>query len=241
MNSGNINFQEMLLAAVILLVAAVSPSIFPIAQAGYAKMSTLAIQFLLPSLAIFIISLAIAKAWGKYRLLNLVIAGMISGIIATVALEVVRESGFRLGYMPGSLPKLMGVLLTDSFLEGPSIFSNTVGWAYHFWNGASFGIVYTLFFGRTRWWYAAIYGLVIGIIFMVSPSVTSLGIGYFGLQFSKGFPITVTLAHLVYGIVFGILINKFLSKNSSGLFNLLFGKKLKSKITLEITNMIFNN
>ncbi|MGB7290725.1 MAG: hypothetical protein WBD99_00940 [Thermodesulfobacteriota bacterium] len=210
MNSRRITVEELLLTAVVLIVAAVGPNIFPVAQAGYAKMSTLAKGFLLPSLGIFIITLVIARAWGKSRFYNLVIAGMISGIIATLALEVVRESGFRLGFMPGSLPKLMGVLLTDRFLQGPSLFSNLVGWAYHFWNGACFGMIYALVFGRTRWWYGSIYGLVIGIGFMVSPSVTALGIGYFGLQFGWEFPVTVSLAHLAFGSALGISLDRLL-------------------------------
>jgi len=217
---------ELLLAAVVLVVAMIGPTIFPAAQAGYGKMSTLAKELLIPSLAILVIALAISKAWGKSRFLNLVIAGVVSGVIATVALEVVRELGFRLGFMPGSLPKLMGVLLTDSFLEGPSLFSNVVGWSYHFWNGACFGMIYALLFGRIRWWFATIYGLVIGIIFMVSPSVTALGVGYFGLQFGWGFAVTVTLAHLAFGTVLGLSLNKWFNIDSSNVFNLFSFKTL---------------
>lgn len=205
--------EELLLTAVVLAVAAVGPNIFPAAQAGYGKMSTLAEELLLPSLVLLVIALAIGKAWGKSRFLSRVIAGMVSGIIATIALEIVRESGFRLGFMPGSLPQLLGVLLTDSFLEGPSLFSNVIGWAYHFWNGACFGMIYALLFGWwARWWFATIYGVVIGIMFMVSPVVSAIGVGYFGLQFSWGFPVTVILAHLAFGTVLGLSLNKWFNR-----------------------------
>ena len=60
---------------------------------------------------------------------------------ATVALEVVRITGFRIGAMPGDLPRLMGVLILNRFAEGPGTGSDLAGWAYHFWNGAAFGIV----------------------------------------------------------------------------------------------------
>jgi len=213
---------EPLLTTVVLVVAMIGPTIFPAAQAGYGKMSTLAKEFLIPSLVLLVIALVIGKAWGKTRFLYLVITGLVSGIIATIALEIVRETGFRLGFMPGSLPKLLGVLLIDRFLEGPSLFSNVVGWAYHFWNGACFGMIYALLFGRIRWWFATIYGLVIGIIFMVSPSVTALGVGYFGLQFGWGFAVTVTLAHLAFGTALGLSLNKLLSKDNTGLFNRFF-------------------
>ena len=42
--------------------------------------------------------------------------GAIAGALATVALEAVRYSGLRMGFMPGNLPELMGVLLFDASL-----------------------------------------------------------------------------------------------------------------------------
>lgn len=218
MNTKRITTLELILTAVVLTVAAVGPSIFPAAQAGLAKMSTLAGDFLLPSLGLLFIALLAGKALGESGFVNRVIAGIVSGILATVALELVRETGFRLGFMPGSLPKLLGVLITDRFLEGPSLYSNLAGWAYHFWNGASFGMVYAVIFGKTRWWYATIYGVFIGIVFMVSPSVTALGIGYLGLQFSWGFPITVTLAHVAFGTALGLLLNNVFHIEGVSLF-----------------------
>ncbi|MEX0999034.1 MAG: hypothetical protein WD000_03625 [Thermodesulfobacteriota bacterium] len=208
-----------MLTAVVLIVAAVGPTIFPAAQAGYAKMSALAGYFLLPSVGILFIALLAGKALGEAGFVNRVIAGLVSGILATIALEVVREFGFQMGWMPGSLPKLLGVLITDRFLEGPSLYSNLAGWAYHFWNGACFGMVYAVIFGKTRWWYATIYGVFIGIVFMVSPSVTALGIGYFGLQFGWGFPITVTIAHIAFGTALGLMLNKGFNFKGSSLFD----------------------
>jgi hypothetical protein len=69
-------------------------------------------------------------------------AGMAAGAVATVALEAIRLPGFWLGFMPGNLPRLMGVLLLNQFAAGPSLKSDIAGWAYHFWNGASFGLIY---------------------------------------------------------------------------------------------------
>jgi hypothetical protein len=53
---------------------------------------------------------------------------------------------------------------------------------------------------------------------MVSPLVTSLGIGKFGLEYSIGFPITVALAHLAYGAALGILIGRFAGPEPSPLW-----------------------
>jgi hypothetical protein len=121
-------------------------------------------------------------------------------------LEAVRYTGFRLGYMPGNLPQLMGVLLLDRFALGPSTLSNLAGFAYHFWNGAAFGILFALLLnGRSRWW-GIPYGLAIGVGFMVSPVVQALGVGYFGVNFGWHFAATVLLAHAAYGAALGSLI-----------------------------------
>ncbi len=52
--------------------------------------------------------------------------------------------------MIGDLPRLMGVLLTDRFMLGPSLVSDILGYAYHFWNGASFGVIFAVLLGRRR-------------------------------------------------------------------------------------------
>jgi hypothetical protein len=109
----------------------------------------------------------------------------------------------------------MGVLLLDRFALGPSTASDIAGWAYHFWNGASFGIIYVLLFGVTRRWAGVLYGIAVGIGFMISPVVISLGVGYFGLQFSKGFPVTVLTAHIAFGLSLGFLASRFLRHQGS--------------------------
>ena len=139
---------------------------------------------------------------------RLAINGILAGIISTVALEIFRESGFRLGMIPGDLPRLMGVLILNQFASGPDIWSDLAGWAYHFWNGAAFGLIFSLLLGQSKLWQGIFYGLLIGIGFMISPVVKSLGIGLFGVDFKKGyeFVTTVTLAHIAYGFALSLLL-----------------------------------
>lgn len=200
-----------------MLSAAVGPLLFPAAMAGYGSLAQMAARFLLPSVAVFVVAAALGY-WWRPSLARLVVLGGLAGIIATVPLEVVRLAGFHLEYMPGNLPRLMGVLLLDRFALGPSVASDVAGWAYHFWNGACFAVLYVAIFGTARRWLAVLYGIVIGIGFMVSPVVTSLGIGKFGLEYSIGFPITVTLAHVAYGAALGILAARFAGRQLSPLW-----------------------
>ena len=206
--------KNALLLLITLGAASVGPLIFPAAQAGHGTMPQLATYFLLPALAV--LTVIAVLSWKSVPAVGRsVVWGGLAGSIATVGLEVVRLAGFKMGYMPGNLPRLMGVLLLNRFALGPSSASDLAGWAYHFWNGASFGIIYALPLGTSRRWVGVVYGIVVGLGFLVSPVVVSLGVGYFGLQFSAGFPITVLAAHAVFGLMLGILAHRFLSAQPS--------------------------
>jgi len=223
---------KLVLVLITLLLAGISPNLYPIAQAGVAKLSFLAVSFLIPSVAVILLLIFITRALKYTALAKQIFFGLLAGLIATVGLEVIREIGFRAGAMPGDMPKLLGVLLLDRFAHGPNFWSNVAGWAYHFWNGAAFGIIFSLVFANPQRWVAVVYGMIIGIVFMTGPATTTLGIGVFGLEFKDGYQFltTVTLAHIVFGIVLGWSFDKF-SKNEGfpnileHLKNIIPGKK----------------
>jgi hypothetical protein len=193
----------------LLGAASVSPLIFPMAEAGHSSMDVLAIGALLPAIAVTIMLIWLLHRFNDF-LAKQALVGLGAGAIATIGLEVIRIAGFRLGFMPGNLPRLMGVLLLNQFATGPTLTSDITGWGYHFWNGASFGLIYVLLLGTCRRWVGALFGIFIGIGFMLSPVVSSLGVGFVGLGFSKGFPVTVTLAHLAFGGILGWLTARWL-------------------------------
>jgi hypothetical protein len=131
----------------LLAAASVSPLIFPIAESGRSSMDILAKLALLPVAALLLATVGLLYR-ANDSLARISAAGLAAGAVATIALEVIRLPCFWLGFMPGNLPRLMGVLLLDQFASGPSLKSDIAGWAYHFWNGASFGLIYVLVFGR---------------------------------------------------------------------------------------------
>jgi hypothetical protein len=197
--------EEIFLSGLILLCAAVAPNIFPAAQAAYAQMSTLALWGLIPSVVVMAAAVGFAKWRGHRRLVNRVWVGIAAGLLATVGLEAVRITSFRVFHgMPGDLPKLLGVLLLNRFMAGPSALSTVLGYLYHFWNGACFGIIFAVIFGRVRFYWGILYGEVIGTVFLLSPAVTALGVGFFASNMHS-MQITVWLAHLVYGAILGWL------------------------------------
>jgi hypothetical protein len=201
----------------LLAAASVVPLIFPLAESGRSTMDVLAKFALLPSIAVIAIICGFLHRTDD-ALARVVRVGLAAGAVATIALEAVRLPGFWLGFMPGNLPRLMGVLLLNQFATGPTMTSDVAGWAYHFWNGASFGLIYVLLFGTCRRWVGAVYGMALGFGFILSPVVSALGVGFLGLEFSKGFPVTVTLAHAAFGVVLGWLTARWLGFESSPVY-----------------------
>ncbi len=197
----------MITRAFIILLASVGPLAFPLAQLGYATLHDLAFVALLPSVA------ALAAVWLTARrhrpeVADIVARGVAAGAIATLALEAFRYPGFRLGFMPGNLPRLMGVLLLDRFALGPSAWSDLAGFAYHFWNGAAFGMIFFAVTGGRSIALAILYGIAIGVGFLVSPVVQSLGVGLFGRDFGWPFAATVLSAHIAFGATLGVLLDR---------------------------------
>lgn len=203
--------EETILSLVVLLMAAISPNIYPAAQAGYAGMPFLAKWLLIPSIVIILIVFGLAYSRHHKRLFNRMWAGASAGFIATIGLEIFREIGYHLGWMPGDLPKLLGVLITNRFMVGPSTLSNIIGFSYHYWNGVSFGLIFALILGKKPFYWGTIYALLIGTGFLLSPAVQAMGVGYMGSGL-PGMIETVYVAHLAYGSILGFLTYKWIKQ-----------------------------
>lgn len=195
---------DLLTSLVALAAAGVSPNLFWIAQAGYAQLPWLAVHVLVPSVLVLVATAVQAIVRGQGRLLNRILAGGAAGLVATAGLEAVRIAGFHLGWMPGSMPKLLGVLLLDRFMLGPSTLSNVVGWAYHAWNGVCFGIIFAVLVGRKPVWWAVMFAELVGVGFLASPAVQALGVGFFALDMPLMI-VTVLVAHVAFGLLLGLL------------------------------------
>lgn len=160
-----------------------------------------------------VLALAVAVSWR--RLARGIIVGAAAGALATIGLEVVRYSGFRIFHtMPGDLPMLMGIKATGRIMVGPSTTSTILGYLDHYWNGALFGVIFALIMGgfpAGKTWAAPLigmgYGLVLGYGFVSGPLPRSLGIGgIFATVSVSEFQTTVYLAHAVFGAILGFLV-----------------------------------
>jgi hypothetical protein len=205
----------MIVRAFVIVLASIGPLAFPAAQVGYGSLHDLALLAVLPSVASLAAMWAYAHFIGRSDITRMILRGASSGAVATLALEAVRYSGFRLGFMPGNLPQLMGVLILDRFALGPSGWSDLAGFAYHFWNGAAFGIVFVALTTRDSIALTTAYGIAIGFGFLLSPVVQSLGVGLFGREFGWQLAATVLTAHATFGAAMGLHLKRFARTNGA--------------------------
>ncbi len=176
-----LDWKSVSLRAILALLALTGPVAFPLAMMGFGTLNELALRLVLPGAALLVVGWLTLRWVGLRRLSSLLARGALAGAVATLALEAVRYPAFLAGWMPGNLPDLMGVLLLDRFALGPSTGSTLAGFGYHFWNGASFGIIFVLLTWGCSRWLAVPYGLAVGVGFMASPVVQALGVGLFGV------------------------------------------------------------
>jgi|GEM_PF-848899 len=86
----------------------------------------------------------------------------------------------------------------------------TAGYLWHFANGATYGMAFTLLFGAGSWPLAILWGIFVWAIMMVSmPKMMPM------VRFPRSFPIVPLLAHLAMAIPIGYFAITFVSASGS--------------------------
>jgi len=184
---------------------------------------------IIPSVvAIFAIGILVRSKFPY--LSNRLFIGMAAGTVASFALEAIRIPAYMFTkWIPmDSMISVPGLLLTEKItalsevkqtimqsgvpmnLYHAPLDAFIAGGLWHFWNGATFGIVYALLIGKGKWWYGIIWAVVIEMVMMVAPYLIIMK-GPFGIEHMDGYNIFVItlIAHLAFGAVLGILVQKW--------------------------------
>jgi len=157
-----------------------------------------------PSL-LLLFCLAALGRWLDARVFVTCLAvGLLGGVVATLAYDVTRLlfRSSRLFDYDG----FVSIYIFGSWISGrptDSWEATVAGWGYHFWNGISFGIFYTLAFGRRRWLWGVGYGAVmeasmLGLFPLFVPIVSPMS-----------FVVISMIGHLVYGGVLGRIAQRY--------------------------------
>lgn len=160
--------------------------------------------FGVPSLLLLLIMAAYARWIDAPVFLNALLVGVAGGFVATLAYD-----GIRLLFRTSGLFNYDGFVAIYIFggwitgQETTTVAAAVAGWAYHFWNGLSFGVFYVLTFGRRHWLYGAGYGVVM--------ELCMLGLFPFFVQVTDrvDFIVLSLIGHLVYGTVLGLIAQRW--------------------------------
>ena len=159
-------------------------------------------------------ALSLFDLWrGDRQLWRAVAIGVAGGLIAAVAYDL-----FRLPFVfakewsldsivpPLKLFKVFprfGAMILGQPIEQTSysLAAHLAGWAYHFSNGATFGVMYLAMIGdgaRRHWGWAVLMalGLELAMLFTPYPNV-------FGIHITALFVIVTLAAHLIFGVTLG--------------------------------------
>jgi hypothetical protein len=125
----------------------------------------------------------------------------LAGIIAAVAYDL-----FRLPFVLSGIPLFkvfpqFGEILLDA--TEPRWLVNLLGWAYHFSNGASLGIMFLALVPRpTRanlFAGSIAFALAVEFLLLITPYAS-----FFGLALNQRFLMLTLSAHLVFGVTLGL-------------------------------------
>lgn len=187
-------------------------------------MRTFFYAILLPATVLLYSIAVLDRARGDGRLWRAVVIGTIGGLVGAIAYDLFRLpfvysevwglQRFGIPQMPlfKVFPRF-GALILGEPVEQPtySLAAQLLGWAYHFSNGATFGVMFATVYsgareaiGATagRSWsavpWAALMAVGIELCLLASPYA-----GFFGIRLTPQFVIVTMVAHIIFGLGLG--------------------------------------
>lgn len=197
----------------VFLLAATSIACLMFDFYGLCPMRTFTIYIFGPALVLLVLLALLDRANGDGQLWQAVSLGLLGGLLAAVAYDIFRlpfvfsrQLGLSGVVPPMDLFKVFprfGAMILGQPLEQPHYSAGTqvVGWAYHFSNGATFGVMYLALIGnptRRSWLWAVAFavGLELGMLLTPYPRV-------FGIVVTLRFVIVTMAAHAIFGVGLG--------------------------------------
>jgi hypothetical protein len=144
------------------------------------------------------------------------VIGVVAGLIATIAYDVSKALLSQLDpspWNPFEATRIFGLILLGDGVDDTVL--RLTGWAFHFSNGATFGMSFAFVFGG-----AAVRSVLLGVLLGAAWGVgletfqLTLYPGWLGIPAGNGalaeFQQVSFLGHLVFGSVLGLLVRRWL-------------------------------
>jgi hypothetical protein len=181
---------------------------------GVCSMRAFTLAISLPALAGLLAWALWDRAIGSQRLWRGIVVGGVAGLLAAFGYDFfrlpfvfARDLGIERVVPLLPLFKVFprfGAMILGQPLE-QSVYApltQLIGWAYHFSNGLTFGIMYLALLGnasRRHWAWGMVFavGLELGMLLTPYPR-------FFGIALAPRFVVVTVAAHLVFGVVMGL-------------------------------------
>jgi hypothetical protein len=185
---------------------------------GLCDMRTFTFAILLPATTVLYGLAVLDRLRGDGRLWRAVVMGSIGGLVAAVAYDVFRlpfvysdawgMGRFGIPQMPlfKVFPRFGALILGEPLEQDEySLAAQLVGWAYHFSNGATFGVMFAAMIGEARdrrhggWGWAVLMAVGIEAALLLSPYAR-----FFGVAQNARFVVVTLTAHVIFGVALGL-------------------------------------
>jgi hypothetical protein len=173
---------------------------------------------LIPASLLLIGIAVLDRVRGDRQLWNAVLIGAIGGFVAACAYDVFRipfvlaavdQTGPTWLRLPlfKVFPRFGAMILGEPFAATATdsqftLAAHLTGWAYHFSNGITFGVMYMALIGsatRRSWLWAVAVAVILEIAMLVTPYT-----GFFGIHMTTKFVVVTLTAHVIFGIALGL-------------------------------------
>jgi hypothetical protein len=180
---------------------------------GAAAMRSFVLWIQLPATAVLLAWALTDRARGSGRLWHAVAVGAAAGFVAAIAYDLFRlpfvfAKDWHLDGIVPALPLFkvfprFGAMILGQAIEQPtySLAAQVLGWAYHFSNGITFGIMYLALIGdaaRRAWWWGIVFAVGLEIGLLLTPYAQ-----FFSIAVTPTFIAVTLTAHLIFGAVMG--------------------------------------
>lgn len=185
---------------------------------GLCSMRTFSAFILIPATLALVTVALLDRARGDRRLWRAVLVGAIGGLVAACAYDIFRipfvlaaidKTGPEWLRLPlfKVFPRFGAMILGQPFTPQQtdsqfSLAAHLIGWAYHFSNGVTFGVMYMAMIGdatRRSWLWAVVLATALELGMLLTPYT-----GYFGIHMTLRFVVVTMVAHLVFGVALGL-------------------------------------
>ena len=185
---------------------------------GLCSMQTFTLYVLIPATALLVFIAVFDLVRGDRQLWRAVVIGAVGGLLAAFAYDL-----FRLPFVVAAadhvgpawlrlplykvFPRFGAMILGQPFTAEETdsqftLLAHVVGWAYHFSNGITFGVMYMALIGDARrhtWMWGIVLAVGLELAMLFTPYT-----GFFGIGLTTRFVIATLTAHFIFGVVLGL-------------------------------------